>query len=126
MLRELPTSVNVPFQAMVDDDLLDAERLTLVLLYAYADEDGLVQETPVTLEVPRQLHRNSVRRHLYRLEQLRYLVPIHRAAKLERIPQRSIAEGYALTLRPSGERWPAAHSTARIGSRTWNSQKRWA
>lgn len=126
MLREMPTAVNVPFQAMVDDELLAEERLTLVLLYAYAGDDGLVLETPMTLEIPRGLHRNSIRRHLYKLEVLRYLVPISKAEKLERMPQRQTAQGYALTLRPNGGRWPAAHGTARIGSKQWNSKARWA
>lgn len=125
MLREMPTVVKLPFQALVDDDLLAAERLTLALLYAYADDHGLVEETVVTLQMPRGLHKNSVRRHLQKLEKLRYLVPINKAVKLDRIPQRKIAEGYALTLRPDGQRWPAAPDSARIGSRNWNTKSRW-
>lgn len=126
MLRAMPGAVNLPFQSLVDDGLLDAERLTLAICYAYADEFGIVCETPTTLESPRALHRNSVRRHLYKLEKLRYLVPIHKANRLELVPQRRTAEGYALTLRPDGGRFPAAHPTQRIGSKGWDARKRWA
>lgn len=125
MLRELPTSVKLPFQALVDDGLLADERLTLALLYAYSDEYGFVDETPRTLAVPRALHKNSVRRHLYKLEALKYLVPIRKASKLA-IPQHKFSDGYALTLRPDGERFEVATGNARIGSKHWQSKTRWS
>lgn len=122
----MPTSVNIPFQALVDDGMLAEVRLTLVMLYAFADENGIVDETPMSLAVPRGLHKNSVRRHLYTLHELRYVLPLSSATKLDRIPLRSTADGWALTLRPDGQKWAAAHATARIGSKGWDSKKRWA
>lgn len=124
MLRETPTLVKLPFQALVDNELLGAERLTLALLYAYADADGVVNETCDSLQAPRQLHKNSVRRHLYKLERLRYLVPHHREEKHDRVLKRKVAERYALTLAPNGERWPAWTEASRIGSRTWEPKAR--
>ena len=125
MLKQMPTSVNVPFQALVDDGLLDVERLTLSVCYAYADEDGILMETARTLETARKLHKNTVRRHLYKLVRLNYIIPINRATRLERMPQRTIAKGYALTLRPNGKKYDAANPAQRIGSKTWDKTSRW-
>ena len=118
MLRDLPKDVQVPFQAMVDNGLLDTERLTLALLYAYADPDGYVDETPASLSEARALHRNSVRRHAVRLEELNYLVPVYKGSH-KADPQRLYADGYALTLRPDGQRYGIATGRKRIGSRGW-------
>jgi hypothetical protein len=125
MLTEMPGQVKVPFQAMVDDGLQPEERLTLVVLYGYADAKGVVNETPTAISVARSVHPNSTRRHLKRLQELGYLIPLHRASRLERTPLRKIAEGFALTLRPDGERWDAAPPRGRIGSARWASKKRW-
>lgn len=126
MLHEMPTSVNVPFQAMVDDGLLPAERLTLALLYAYADDGGIVLETPRSLEIPRTLHRNTIRAHLNKLAEIGYLLPIPQASRLDRVPHRESIEGYALFLKADGGRYEAAPPRARIGSTDWDAKQRWA
>ncbi len=125
MLARLPAAVQVPFQAMADDAILDSVRMTLLVMYAFADDDGVVPYTPSQLEVPRDLGSNTIRRHLYQLEEMHYVRTLHLATKLH-MPMRERIRGYALTLRPDGERFPGAHKTKRIGSRHWSRKARWA
>ena len=124
MLRALPTSVNFPLQVIADHGLLEGQRMTLLWCYALCDKDGLLQETPTTMEPMRRVDKNSVRRHMQVLEEAGYIVPIHRAARLGHIPVRELVRGYALTLRPDGGKFDAAHPRARIGTKVWAAEQR--
>jgi len=126
MLRELPNSVNVPFQAIADDGLLTSVRHTLMVCYAFADKDGFVPLVCDGLRVPGGCAENTIRRHITALEKLNYLVTISRPTRLARDPLRTFALGFALTLRADGTRYDAAHPKRRIGSRAWAAAKRWA
>lgn len=112
MLRAPPQTIMIPYRAIVDRALLDAERVTLALLYARADQYGVVEETALSLMKIRRKCANTMRRHLYRLEELQYLVPINKACRLEREPLRQSAEGYALLCQPNGRQWQAAQRVA--------------
>lgn len=125
MLKDFPTSVEVPFQALVDDALLEPERITLAFLYAISSDAGIVNATPVTMAKPRGLHRNSVRRHMYRLEELKYVVSINREPQVLE-PKRERIEGYALTLHRDGKRNDLTRVRGRIGGADWRQKGRWA
>jgi len=106
-----PTTVNIPYRALVDPELIDAERVTLMLLYGLADNFGVIDQTALTLKDLRFTCGNTMRRHLVKLEYLEYIVALNKATQLLRTPLRQSAEGYALRCRANGRRW---HSTSMV------------
>lgn len=124
MLRDFPTEVRVPFQALADDSIGAEARLTLAVLYAYAEEDGVVDMTPALLEAPRDLHRNTIRRQIYELIEAGFVVQINRATSVE-IPQRRKIDGYMLTLAPDGSEWRGASDAKTPLGDAWKRSERW-